>query len=167
MASGAGNVPGARSSRASNGRRGRRSVGELLVLAYDEALVGISEEVLDGLSGDGPLEEELLAVFGRLFGFYGRDRGLSRSFVSEAVVNARQYPVTHDGEGADAREARLRDGYGGRPAGDRRGTRDHLYRGGLNRTNSDGSELGARKSRVDHRAQGMDLFWGVSATCAG
>ena len=34
------NVPGARSSRASNGRRGRRSVG-------------ISEEVLDGLSGDG------------------------------------------------------------------------------------------------------------------
>lgn len=97
MASGAGNVPGARSSRASNGRRGRRSVG-------------ISEEVLEGLSGDGPLEEELLAVFGRLFGFYGRDRGLSRSFVSEAVVNARQYPVTHDGEGADAREARLRDG---------------------------------------------------------
>lgn len=97
MASGAGNVPGARSSRASNGRRGRRSVSELLVLAYDEALVGISEEVLDGLSGDGPLEEELLAVFGRLFGFYGRDRGLSRLFVSEVVVNAHQHHVTHDG----------------------------------------------------------------------
>ena len=52
----AGNVPGARSSRASNGRREafcRRAPG-----AYDKALVGISEEVLDGLSGDGHLEEE-------------------------------------------------------------------------------------------------------------
>lgn len=59
---------------------------ELLVLAFDEALVGISEEVLDGLSGDGPLEEELLAAFGRLFGFYGRDRGMSRLFVSEVLA---------------------------------------------------------------------------------
>ena len=59
---------------------------ELLVLVYEGALAEVSDEALDGLSGHEPLEEELLSVFGRLFGFYERDRDLSRLFVSEVVA---------------------------------------------------------------------------------
>lgn len=63
-----------------------RDKRELLLLVYDGALAEISEEALDGLPGRGPLEEELLSVFGRLFGFYERDRDLARLFVSEVVA---------------------------------------------------------------------------------
>ena len=59
---------------------------ELLLLVYDGALAEISDEALDGLPEHGPLEGELLSVFGRLFGFYERDRDLSRLFVSEVLA---------------------------------------------------------------------------------
>ncbi len=63
-----------------------RDKRELLVLIYEGALAEVSDEALDALPGHGPLEEELLAVFGRLFGFYERDRRLARLFVSEVLA---------------------------------------------------------------------------------